>query len=220
MTPKNLLIVGDVHGCLHTFQQLLAAHYNPVTDQLIQLGDLMNKGKHVPAVVELAQELQTRDGAIFLCGNHEQFNQRCLDKPDYPKYKSWERAFIEPTLMQYKRSSRSYKKDLAWLSALPVSWENEYIFASHAGISFHTEAYDPKSQNGLLWHRLPIRNIGKLQVVGHTPQADGRVRYDAVGNCYYIDTGAFQGLFLSAIYVSPTGEVLAIHQQLTDERDM
>ncbi len=42
----NLLIVGDVHGCYHTFKKLVDENWNPEEELLIQIGDLINKGPH------------------------------------------------------------------------------------------------------------------------------------------------------------------------------
>ena len=69
----NLLIIGDVHGCFHTFNELLT-HWRPTTEYLIQVGDLVDRGRHVPATVALARQLseQYPGATTFLMGNHEQ----------------------------------------------------------------------------------------------------------------------------------------------------
>ena len=69
----NLLIVGDVHGCYYTFQSLLEEHWHPETEILIQVGDLIDRGKHTPLTVEYCRTLSERypERAIFLKGNHE-----------------------------------------------------------------------------------------------------------------------------------------------------
>ena len=68
----NLFIIGDVHGCLHTFRELLT-HWDPATEHLLQVGDLVDRGAHVPETVELALQLSTEhpESTTFLMGNHE-----------------------------------------------------------------------------------------------------------------------------------------------------
>ncbi len=43
----NLFIIGDVHGCFHTFSELLT-HRDPATEHLIQVGDLVDRGATFP----------------------------------------------------------------------------------------------------------------------------------------------------------------------------
>jgi hypothetical protein len=43
--PGRLLVVGDVHGCFDELQQLLqTVDYKPDSDNLVFVGDLVNKG--------------------------------------------------------------------------------------------------------------------------------------------------------------------------------
>ncbi|PXF39835.1 Bis(5'-nucleosyl)-tetraphosphatase PrpE [asymmetrical] [Gracilariopsis chorda] len=66
ISPR-LIVVGDVHGCIHELQQLLRlADYAP-GDQVIFLGDLVAKGPDSPSVVQLAREI----GAKTVRGNHD-----------------------------------------------------------------------------------------------------------------------------------------------------
>ncbi|KAJ1992092.1 hypothetical protein H4R33_001148 [Dimargaris cristalligena] len=67
-TTQRVLIVGDIHGMFQPFAALIKAmHYNPMTDLLILLGDLINKGPEPHKVVEHARKL----GAKCVRGNHE-----------------------------------------------------------------------------------------------------------------------------------------------------
>ena len=68
--------------------------------------------------------------------------------------------------------------------------------------------------------RGPLRKLDQLQVVGHTPTADGELMHDAASNTLYIDTGAVYGRNLTGLRLSPTGEVLAIIPVPADPRDL
>ncbi|GIN87435.1 hypothetical protein J6TS2_38210 [Heyndrickxia sporothermodurans] len=61
-------------------------------------------------------------------------------------------------------------RDVKWLSELPLFWENDNLFISHAGIS--EQSVNPFKEDvkfGILWNRGTIKNINKLQIIGHTP---------------------------------------------------
>ena len=50
--PRNSIVVGDVHGCLDELKQLLRdCEYDTRVDQVILVGDLVNKGPASAGVV-------------------------------------------------------------------------------------------------------------------------------------------------------------------------
>ncbi|MBK8553707.1 MAG: metallophosphoesterase [Ignavibacteria bacterium] len=68
----NILAVGDVHGCLNTFKNLLNKYWNRDEELLIQVGDLVDRGNFSPQALLYAFELnQQKPNAVFLKGNHE-----------------------------------------------------------------------------------------------------------------------------------------------------
>lgn len=61
-------IIGDVHGCLTTFQRLLEAfQYDEVADRILMTGDLVNGGPDSAGVVRWAKN----HGAEVVLGNHD-----------------------------------------------------------------------------------------------------------------------------------------------------
>ncbi|ALW85753.1 hypothetical protein AUC43_12020 [Hymenobacter sedentarius] len=202
----NLFIIGDVHGCFHTFGELLT-HWQPDTEHLIQVGDLVDRGAHVPETVELAQQLNARhpDTTTFLMGNHEHGMLRYFG-PEGP-YPSWLQWGGRSTVEQYQARPKLLAQHLPWLAERPLQWQNGNVLVSHAGLSESPYALDPGHPDGLLWRRGPLLKLPQLQVVGHTP-TDGKPRFDARTNALYIDTGAFLGRNLAGVRLSPTGQVL------------
>ncbi|GAA4034316.1 metallophosphoesterase family protein [Hymenobacter glaciei] len=215
----NLFFIGDVHGCLHTFRTLLK-HWNPATDYLIQVGDLVDRGAHIPETVALAKQLseQYPSSTTFLMGNHEAEMLHHYG-PHGPSL-GWLRWGGRSTTEQYKRQPSLLAEHLPWLQQLPLLWQNDYVLASHAGISASAEAYNPKSAEGLLWVRGPLKRLDKLQVVGHTPMDDGEPIHDPDSHTMYIDTGAVFGRNLTGLRLSPTGVVLDIILIPVDPRDL
>jgi hypothetical protein len=69
MTNKErCIIIGDIHGCIEEFDELLKTlSYNSNTDRVILLGDLIDRGPDSLGVVRRARELNLE----CVLGNHE-----------------------------------------------------------------------------------------------------------------------------------------------------
>lgn len=63
----RIIAIGDIHGCHLEFADLLAQINLTQDDQLILLGDLVNRGPDSTKVIDLARQ----NNAISLLGNHE-----------------------------------------------------------------------------------------------------------------------------------------------------
>lgn len=216
----NLFIIGDVHGCFHTFEGLLR-HWNPATERLVQVGDLVDRGTDSPGVVELARQLQLRERgrAVFLMGNHDWGMARHLG-PDGP-FSEWLEWGGRETLHQYRALHPSWLgPHAAWLAARPIFWENDHVLISHAGCADTPRPLDPENPDGALWRRGPLLPLGKLQVVGHTPTDDGRPSFDTATQTLYLDTGVYRAQSLTGVRLSVTAEILEIISLPTDPRDL
>lgn len=205
----TFFVIADVHGCLHTFRQLLT-HWQPAEETLVQLGDLVDRGNYSPEVVELCRQLSQDypDKTVFLQGNHDWGMAEHLG-PDGP-YRAWLSWGGRDTLQQYQRYRSWLAPHAAWLAARPLYWLTDHVLFSHAGFADVLDPLDPNSSDGVLWRRGPLRNTGQLQVVGHTPTNSGEPEPDLTANAIYLDTGAAMGLGLTALRLSETGEVLEI----------
>ncbi|KIW45960.1 uncharacterized protein PV06_01659 [Exophiala oligosperma] len=64
----RLIFVGDIHGCRDDLEALLnKTHFNPVTDHLIALGDMVSKGPDSRGVIDLLRGYN----ASCVRGNHD-----------------------------------------------------------------------------------------------------------------------------------------------------
>ena len=62
--------VGDLHGCFAAFRRLLAeTGFRPDADQLLQVGDLVNRGPQSPQVVRWM--MRNESAAVVVLGNHD-----------------------------------------------------------------------------------------------------------------------------------------------------
>lgn len=69
---KRKLIIGDIHGYFHVLQQLLEKiNYKPIQDQVIFIGDYINRGPESLKVVSEIKRMVEEEEAIALMGNHE-----------------------------------------------------------------------------------------------------------------------------------------------------
>lgn len=195
----DLFIVGDIHGCYYSFEKLLE-YWKPEEELLIQVGDLISKGNHCPRVVELARRLEKEHGAVFLQGNHE---YQMIKHFAGEGGQFWADAFVAPCERQYEAYGRDLEMDVQWMAQKALYWENEAVFVSHAGISMMPEPYSPHHKYGILWNRTPLKEIGKLQVIGHTPQK--KPLYDKKRKYINVDTGAFKGQSLTAVRLTEDG---------------
>lgn len=216
--PETLLIIGDVHGCFYTFRSLVKMYWQPETMRLIQLGDLTDRGNYIPETIEFARQLEEKhpERVTFLKGNHEDmvlglWGMMQIAPPEVARLYSHESS----TLNQYFKHSEALERlaeDMAWLEKRPLYWENDHVFVSHAGIS-HVwnsvgEALASDHNENILWTRSHLKNIGKVQVIGHTPRETGEPEFREAENCWNIDTAAVFGLNLTALHLSLEGTVL------------
>jgi serine/threonine protein phosphatase 1 len=77
----RLIAIGDIHGCHLEFAELLERVAPTKDDQLVLVGDLVNRGPDSCKVIDLAKQQH----AISLLGNHELrlLNYRKTKNPDY-----------------------------------------------------------------------------------------------------------------------------------------
>ena len=104
----NLFLIGDVHGCYHSFQALLR-YWQPQEELLIQVGDLVDRGNFAPETVALALDMHANypGQTVFLRGNHEAGMLRHYG-PDgpFPERLNWggrntvQQYAVQPSLLQ------------------------------------------------------------------------------------------------------------------------
>ena len=68
---KRILVISDIHGELKLFDSLLEkVKYDADEDQLILVGDYVDRGPDSKGVLNRVSELK-RNGAVVLRGNHD-----------------------------------------------------------------------------------------------------------------------------------------------------
>lgn len=212
----NVLVIGDVHGCYYTLRQLLKMHWNPDTTQLVQVGDLVNKGLHTGKCIRYWKKLETRHpGKVFLIrGNHEQF---LIDAYNQNK--------TNKTVESFARSCEKAKiiaaDAIAWLKTKPLSWQNSEIFVTHAGISARcSDPFQANLPHSVITNRHSLLAMNQVQVVGHTVTKSSKPFFSTKENSWYLDTGAYLGNTLSALFFQSEQLHPKVIQLTTLEKDM
>lgn len=173
--PRKIL-VGDIHGCLDTFQALLALiNFNPAQDHLYLLGDYIDRGPNSKGVLDELIRLKNKGYNIFpIRGNHEQ-----MLIADY--IAETEKGWVDMAEETFKSSFniKSLKElpsqYIEFCKQLPYYILEDSFIAVHAGLNF---AYkDPFSNpEDLMWIRNWYDNIdynwlqNRKIIHGHSPQ--------------------------------------------------
>lgn len=85
---RRIFAIGDIHGCFDAFKQLLKRIVFTKNDQLILLGDYIDRGPQSKEVIDYIIELQQKGSDIIpLMGNHEQMLLEAIE--DKSKLFNW-----------------------------------------------------------------------------------------------------------------------------------
>lgn len=204
---KRTLVISDIHGELELFEELLQkAGYDSAEDQLILLGDYVDRGPDSKGVLERVIELK-KLGAIVLSGNHDAMMLAAANG-EPAALERWARNGAIPTLQSYDASikgaelptSESFREHIAFIKEMEFFHETEHVIFVHAGVQpgIPVQETDPYI---LIWIREEFYEVyegEKTVVFGHTPahvlRGDGN---DAVffgsNNIIGIDGGAVYG---------------------------
>jgi serine/threonine protein phosphatase 1 len=233
------LVVGDIHGKLELFEQLLlATNYQPHEDFLVLIGDLVDRGENSKGVVQRAMQLKQEapDTVVILKGNHEVMMLNSMHRPNTEYTDAWLKTGGLECLKSYTDAAGDVyvpNEHIEFLSSLPVWYEDDHAIYVHASLpkmidgSFLHPSFSPDSSE-LMWgrnRRFFAEYDGKLVVFGHTIAGQifgewGQVwqREELIA----VDTGAYLTGVLSAVEL-PSRQVFQVgefrHPQAKGRRE-
>ena len=191
--PNRLLAIGDIHGCLDMLQKLMERIGPTGDDQMVFLGDYIDRGPDSRGVIDYLLDLQKKfPDTVFLRGNHEQMLGDFLAGTDAI-------AFLlnggNATLESYgaETSKPTIPADhLAFFDKLDTHFiAGDFIFV-HAGLRPGV-TIEEQEERDMLWIRGEFINSdfdwGKIVVFGHSPQPEVLRKENMIG----LDTGAVYG---------------------------
>ena len=200
-TPKHRrnevgrdFVVGDVHGCVHTLEQLLERiDFDPDRDRLFSVGDIVNRGPNS----HLALEWLENGRLLGVLGNHEAMLLGALERSRRPIWTPWVRAL----------DADEERRWFNVLRLLPLAREVETAHGPvgivHAGVvgrdwtrtvadlesghrpTIHTALFGGHGPDWRAPHGGPVKGVRAL-VTGHYPVS----RPERHGAWWQIDLGA------------------------------
>lgn len=213
----GFFVIGDVHGCFFTLEKMLE-NWNSESEHLVFLGDLIDRGNYSSKVVLKCMQLQEfHQNCIILKGNHEYEFIEFYEKGTHP---NWIRQCGEKTLQNFKENDLDLKKVYDWFTSLPLNHETENLMLTHAGITETDDPYLEDHNDSVLWNRKQLKNIGVLQIHGHTPLKNKKPLFDEISNSVNIDSGAVYGYGLIGVKVNDSAVITAVIHVETDNRDI
>jgi serine/threonine protein phosphatase 1 len=231
--PARTLVVGDIHGKLDLFNQLLEKmEYRTGEDRLILIGDLVDRGEHSRGVVERAIELKSEspNNVIVIRGNHEAMMLAALANPESEQAELWYYNGGIETLQSYADEEGNLdvpESHWDFIASLPTWYEDDHAIYVHAGLPEDDDGSflhprDASQNPELYWAR--NRKFfggyeGKTVVFGHTITGmifGERAKVWMRGSLVGVDTGAYLTGTLSAIEL-PSRRVFSVSEAVEEE---
>ena len=192
----RLIAIGDIHGCLDPFRELVEHKIRiRMEDRIVLLGDYIDRGYQSREVIDYIIDLQKHGFDIIpLMGNHESMLIESLGS-DQSLY-NWLMNGGNETLFSFgiKSSKELNIKYLHFFKNLLYYYIHDQFIFVHAG--FNNEISDPfEDKSQMIWSRReaysnPVFH-GKIIVHGHTPVPFSLVREVVLcdSDVINIDTG-------------------------------
>lgn len=219
------IFVGDLHGCVAEFEEILTAtDYRQSADRLLLTGDAFARGPDPLGVWRLIQETN----AEMVLGNHDAGLLGRLEESAAGHPRKLKKADQRYTIAEL---APAHGEILAWLRQVPLYIETDDFLLVHAGI--HPEKGLPgtsreefitirtwppaKEHVGPRWHDA-YEPVHPLIVFGH--DAPGGLVYkerDGKAHILGLDTGCVYGNQLSAYILEEERLVQVPSQQKKDE---
>jgi hypothetical protein len=208
----NYICIGDPHGRA----DLLSALFNKIdeagywaTHRLVFMGDMIDRGFKSAEVIKMVRSACDNAGAIALRGNHEDMMLDWVRFTPGDAYSMWW-VFNggDRTASSYGADIRDFAdvikqgpNDYDWIKSLPLFYETDRVFFSHAPVPIYTELLPPPFRTNahtLTWtyfepheeETLPYDH-GKIAVCGHMHAVARSIWTPRVtSKLIYADTGA------------------------------
>lgn len=227
---KHTFAIGDVHGCAALLDNLLDAIKIKALEEsldyrVVFLGDIIDRGPDSSAAMDLViSTLRDVPGSKLILGNHESLLLRAIDGDDFDIY-NWRSQGGDETLRSYGMTggacatSESIRdtigaEHLACMAAAEHYVELEHHILVHAGVRPGI-VIENQTHYDLMWIRDGfidcVESFGKIVIHGHTPNRGKSV--EIWPNRIAVDTWAYETSILSAVQITPTGEIFVMQAE-------
>ncbi|WP_078392581.1 metallophosphoesterase family protein [Shouchella patagoniensis] len=230
----KVFVIGDIHGCYNELVKLLS-YWKKESEQLVFLGDYIDRGPDSLAVVQLVQSLVHNDQAIALKGNHEDMFLDWLKETNSERFL---RNGGSETICSFLGTAKekdarraimeASPNEILFLSVLPLYHEWGHFLFVHAGVDLTLNNWKESSKKDLLWIRDPFHvgenQTGKRIIFGHTPvqmlHPDDRAEpwYSPCGTKIGIDGGLVFGGSLHGVKIDSAENLEWYHVPRTSKK--
>lgn len=201
MDGKRTFIIGDIHGCLDMLKALMnKIDWDPQKDDLIFLGDYIDRGRNSKGVVDYIIELNKISRNIqCLMGNHEELFLNYINGNDEGTFLY--NGGVSTLNSYYQNGNREINQDhISFYKSLLFMIELDDYYIVHAGFKPGVDIKD-QSTKDTLWIREPFifsdYDFGKRVIFGHTPFSSPLIMDNKIG----LDTGAVFGNKLTCLEI-------------------
>ena len=175
---RSIFVIGDIHGCLDEFENLLDILPLEEDSAIALVGDYIDRGPNSADVIQRVIDLCQERPTYPLMGNHESSLLEFVESPESPNGARFLFNGGSATLQSYSSQPGSYNipdEHIEFVRSLPVIYETNKHILVHAGLPDIeiNEIDETTHRHELLWIRYQFLaskfNWGKLIVHGHTP---------------------------------------------------
>lgn len=226
---SRTFVIGDIHGCLNELNNLLGQLNLDGSEQLIFLGDYVDRGPNSCGVICFLEDLQQKIKCVFIRGNHDEIwlldLLKLVDFPTIPKqlaFTFWDQGARE-TYKSYTENLFDYNSHIDFFTnTIPYYVFENQLFV-HGGYDRSKNIGTYRNYDDLYWDRKLIFAAASYNAskeskhkfknadgfdkiyIGHTPvQHWGLNTPQKWGNVWNLDTGAgkYQNGTVSALDIN------------------
>jgi len=175
---RRTFAIGDIHGCADALQAVIDAIDPQPSDEIVTLGDYIDRGPSSRQVIEQLLELRKRCQLVTLMGNHELMLLEALESVDHRAF--WMRVGGDATVESYQGLIENIPPEhIEFIRACLPYYENAENIFVHANYDGSLPLADQPDEL-LYWRHLtqfrPAAHCSrKTAIVGHTPQVTGEI---------------------------------------------
>lgn len=171
---KRKIVIGDIHGCIRTFEALLLKCDIKKDDKIYLLGDYIDRGPDSKSVLDRILDMDENGYHIYpIRGNHEEMLLESLGSIE--SFMTWCYNGAEDTMKSFdiQYPSQLNPKYKQFLRSLEYYYELDDFLLVHGGLNFEIE--NPLEDKHLMvWQRNEYVDRSKIGgrrlIVGHTPK--------------------------------------------------
>ncbi|MCM3689712.1 metallophosphoesterase family protein [Neobacillus niacini] len=195
---KRKFAISDIHGQYKPMVTLLdAVKFNPKVDQLVLIGDLIDRGPDSVEVIKFVKKLQEQnpENIFVVLGNHEIMMRQYIFGGKSHTWLLYGGLKVIEEMKTHFNGITERNEHLVWLANLPLIHSDEEFFYVHAGIDLSRDI-TKQHEDCTFMDIADMYTVNKdaLKIaIGNRLMIHGHTTYSCVyraGNFISCDTGA------------------------------